>query len=442
MREERTMKRKRLYRSVSILLIFVFAFTTFNGNQAYANFEGWLQKCLDYEKSNKKKDGENGDDRDRSSGGIWTVDGTPANDIAWEMWDYWKDKGFGGPAISGVMGNVAHEGGFDIPDRAEGHYGGSSETDGIAFGNIPATMPHYPIGKSGKQEGGAGHYQFTPYSKYAPAGDDSWLSTKSQSDYVWTSEVGHASWLLDYIELGSVEQAVEDWFYKYERGMSLNPAKIDSGREAYQVFGGSNVPPDSSLVDAIDTAKDGEDNQKKKKGVKDGCGVSNDSSGSRSGSDDGLVGIAESLLGFFTYGLMHGEKLIGSVENPDRNGVTDCSGFVWLVLAIAGYKVPDNMGWFTGSMEDDARGEQKWLEEISAEEAGAGDIVIVTSAGKIGHTAMLTEDWQDAPAAENSTAIIQMGGVSLDGVNADYFNSSFRSLVNSKHTITFARGIK
>lgn len=428
---------------MSILLIFVFVFTTINVSQSYANFEGWLQKCLDYEKSDKKKDEDNVGDRDTSSGGIWTVDGTPANDTAWEMWNYWKDKGFGGPAISGVMGNVAHEGGFDIPDRAEGHYGGDSETNGIAYGNIPFTMSHYPIGKTGNREGGAGHYQFTPYSKFAPAGDDRWLSTEAQSDYVWTSEVGHASWLHDYIELSSVEQAVEDWFYKYERGMSLNPAKIDSGREAYQVFGGSNVSPDSSLVDAVDTAKDGEENEKKKKGIKDGCGkIKDNSSDPDRRSDDELVEIAESLLGYFTYALIHGEKFIGSVENPKRNGVTDCSGFVWLVLAIAGYEVPDNMGWFTGSMEDDARGKGQWLEEISAEEATAGDIVIVTSAGKIGHTAMLLEDWQDAPPKDNQTNIIQMGGISRDGVNKDAFNSSFKSLVNSNHTITFARGIK
>lgn len=433
-------------KNLTILLVFLILVNTLtlNANPTSANFEGWIQNCIDYMKSNikKKKDGDTETSGDTP--GVWTKEGTKANDIAWELWDYWKDKGFGGPAISGVMGNVAHEGGFDIPDRAEGHYGGNSETDGIAYGNIPATMEHYPIGKTGNREGGAGHYQFTPYSKYAPVGDDSWLSTKKQSDYVWTSEVGHANWLSDYIELSSVETSVEEWFYKYERGMSLNPAKIDSGKEAYQLFGGADISADSSLANAVDTAKDGEEKEKKKKGIIFGCGSSSDnsSSGPRSGADSELAEIAESLLGYFTYALIHGEKFIGSVDNIDKNGVTDCSGFIWLVFSLAGYKVPGDMGWFTGSMEDDARGKGQWLEEISAEEATAGDIVIVTSAGKIGHTAMLLEDWQDAPPKDNKTEIIQMGGISMDGVNQDAFNSSFNSLVNSNHTITFARGIE
>lgn len=438
------MKRKKIYRTVSMLLIVLIAFTTFRTDHVYANFEGWIQRCLDYEENNSDEDDKDvGANTASGQAGSWTEEGTEANDIARKMWDYWKNKGFGGPAISGVMGNVAHEGGFDIPDRAEGHYGNSSETDGIAFGNIPATLSGYPVGDSGKPEGGAGHYQFTPFSKFAPVGDDKWLSTESQSDYVWSSEVGNASWLNDYIELSSVEQAVDDWFTLYERGRSLNPEKIESGKKAYQAFGGSNVEADSALANAVDTANQGEESEKEKKGVSDGCGnAKGDSSGG--GSDSGaneIVEIAEGLLGFFTYGLIHGEKHIGSIENPDRNGITDCSGFVWLVFGQAGYKIPENMGWFTGTMEDDATGKQEYLEEISADEAGAGDVVIVTSNGKIGHTAILLEDWQDAPDAENSTEIIQMGGISMDGVNSDAFNSSFKSLVNSNHTITFARGI-
>lgn len=442
------MKRIKLIRNIPIFLIILIVFSVFNTDQfVYANFEGFFPKCRPGEIDSENNSGDTDAGTNTSSGkaGAWTEEGTKANSIAQEIWDYWKGKGFGGAAISGVMGNVAHEGGFDIPDRAEGHYGGDSKTDGISEGNIPATMSHYPVGNTGGREGGAGHYQFTPYSKFAPAGDSKWKSTKSQNDFVWTSEVQKATWLNEYINLSSVEKAVEMWFVKYERGMSLNPAKIDSGKKAYEVFGGSNISADSALANAVDTANQGEEEAKERSSNLNICAPNDglDSSGATLSGDSGeIVSIANSLLGYFKYVMIHGESYIGSVDKPDKGGVTDCSGFVWLVLAKGGYKNPPNMGWYTGSMEDDALGEQKYLKKISAEEAKAGDIVIVTASGKTGHTAILLEDWKDAKPSENTTEIIQMGGISMDGVNSDAFNSSFRSLVNGNHTITFARAIK
>lgn len=438
------MKDKNIIRSISIFLTFLMIFSFLGASPINANFEGFYPNCI--EKIDGKDDDEGDVSTNTASGqaGSWTQEGTKANEIATEMWNYWKDKGFGGPAIAGVMGNVAHEGGFDIPDRAEGHYGGDSKTDGISEGNIPAIMSHYPVGNTGGREGGAGHYQFTPYSKYAPAGDSKWKSTKSQSDFVWSSEVQKAKWLNEYINLDSVDAAVDMWFVKYERGMSLNPAKIESGKKAYEVFGGSSISADSALANAVDTANEGIEQEKKRSNSINNCGDDSESGkGSGSSIDTGKVTTtARSLLGYFTYVMIHGESHIGSVENPDKNGITDCSGFVWLVLAKAGYKTPDNMGWYTGSMEDDALGGQKYLNKISADEAKAGDIVIVTSAGKTGHTAILLEDWKDDKASENTTEIIQMGGISMDGVSKDAFNSSFRSLVSGEHTITFARAIK
>lgn len=437
------MKNKKIIRSISIFLTYLMIFAFLNANPTHANFEGFLPGCTPEEIDNKD-DGDVSTNTASGQAGSWTEEGTKSNEIAKDMWDYWKNKGFGGVAIAGVMGNVAHEGGFDIPDRAEGHYGGDSKTNGISEGNIPKIMSHYPVGNTGGREGGAGHYQFTPYSKYAPAGDDKWKSTESQSDFVWSSEVGKAKWLDDYINLDSVDEAVDMWFVKYERGMALDPAKIESGKKAYEFFGGSNISADSALANAVDTANEGEEQEKRRSENIDNCGdnsISVKDTGSSSGSGE-LASIAKSLLGYFTYVMIHGESYIGTVKNPDKNGITDCSGFVWLVLANAGYKVPDNMGWYTGSMEDDVLGKQEYLEEISAEEATAGDIVIVTSAGKTGHTAMLLEDWKDAKPSKNTTEIIQMGGISMDGVSSDAFNSSFKSLVNSEHTITFARGIK
>lgn len=426
------------------LLSIVLIGTLLDTSIASANFEGFQNRC-ETSISSTSDSSESGGST-TGSVGSWETEGTEANKIAQNMWNYWKNKGFGGSAISGVLGNVAHEGGFDITDRAEGHFGNTSKDSGISEGNVPATGSGYPVGKTGQVEGGGGHYQFTPYSKFAPIGDANWKSTEKQSDYVWDSEVKSASWLQDYITIDSVDKAVEVWFTKYERGASLNPAKVDSGKKAYQVFGGANVKGDSALAGATDTATKGEEESKKSD---DGCQTSEQSNSKNSASSSEIIGNAKELLGYFSYALVHGEANIGTIDNPKKNGITDCSGFVWLILARTGYNVPSNMGWFTGSMEADAKGSHQWLEEVKPSEAKAGDIVIVNTgngAGSNGHTAILTEDWKaNESDAKNTTKIIQMGGSLTDGVNESIFGNSFSLLVDGSsgaHTTTLARPIK
>lgn len=156
-------------------------------------------------------------------------------------------------------------------------------------------------------------------------------------------------------------------------------------------------------------------------------------------SNSDIVSVAKSLLGYFIYDQVHGEHFIGSVANPDRNGRTDCSGYVWLVLAMCGYRVPANMLWYTGSMRDDARGSHNWLREIGENEARAGDVVIYNvggGAGNAGHTAILLENYRG-----NDTQIIQMGGDSrYSGVNTSTIGYSFGSLLGGDRC--FARAVK
>ncbi|MBC1914204.1 hypothetical protein HCA73_16245 [Listeria booriae] len=429
-----------------------------------ASFEGFKPKCQTSTTASATTSGSSNNDEestaDSSSNSApasdddWMKKGTKSNQIAQNMWNYWKGKGFGGPAISGVMGNVAHEGGFDIPDRAEGHYGGDEKSNGISEGIVPVVSgSQYPVGKTGQQEGGAGHYQFTPYSKFAAVGDKKWKSTEAQSDYVWTSEVQKAKWLKSYIALTSVEEAVTIWFSKYERGASLNPAKITSGKKAYTIFGGANVSADSALANAVSTAQAAEDKQEEKKAstsTSSGCPAV--STGNTDKAGDGAKGVAGAtdaklveeavkLLGYFHYVQVHAEHYIGSIENPIKTGITDCSGYVWLVLARCGYKVPNEMAWYTGTMTADARGKHEWLQEIPAKDAKAGDIVIVNSPGE-GHTAFLMEDWKSGSDQQNTTKIIQMGGSSKDGVNESKFSTAFGSILTGEYTLTLARPIK
>lgn len=442
------MNNKKLKSLITLSLMFLGIIFSFHNQSVYANFEGYKETCVTTIDDTDDSEGEN-DNNSSGNSGSWEVEGTDAFKIAKEIWDYWKGKGFSGAAISGVLGNVAHEGGFEIPDRAEGHYGNDSKTNGIAYGNVPHVGSGYPTGSSGKPEGGGGHYQFTPYSKFAPLSDKKWLDSKAQSNFVWTSEVKNASWLKTYIYLDSVNEAVEKWFSLYERGASLDPAKITSGKKAYQVFGGAGIDGDSELANVDDDAEGDKETEDKDKSTFSVCDTGSKNSSGDS-SDGEIEKLAKKLIGYFTYLQVHGEKYIGSVESPKKDGVTDCSGFVWLVLTQAGYNTPKDMQWFTQSMEDDAKGKGEYLKEIKASEAKAGDVVIVNTgngSGSNGHTAILLEDWKEKESdPQNTTKIIQMGGISTaTGVNESEFGMSFLSLVNGnngKHTLTFARPVK
>lgn len=167
--------------------------------------------------------------------------------------------------------------------------------------------------------------------------------------------------------------------------------------------------------------------------------LSSQSSGGH--SDSNILNTAKSYIGWFHYPdpIAHNVAMIGgSTKKPNREGQTDCSGFVWLVLENSGYKVPSNMGWFTGSMTADARGSHQWLKAIDEKEAKAGDIVIVNQgggAGANGHTAILAENWHGA-----NTKIIQMGGAK-SVVNEGQFGSSF-SILLSGGDVCLARAVK
>ncbi|HGF8081794.1 TPA: phage tail tip lysozyme [Enterococcus faecium] len=156
-------------------------------------------------------------------------------------------------------------------------------------------------------------------------------------------------------------------------------------------------------------------------------------------ADGDILEIAKGWLGWFHYDQVHPAPDLGTdLKNPNKEGRTDCSGYVWLVLNKSGYNVPANMQWYTGSMTSDARGAKQYLREISESEAQAGDVIIVNKgggAGSNGHTGILTEKWKGY-----DTKIIQEGG-NGDRVNIEAFGTSFTSLI-SGGDICFARPVK
>ena len=224
-----------------------------------------------------------------------------------------------------------------------------------------------------------------------------------------------------------VHKATKAWLMDYE-GMSKNPEqwylsqRYGYADHWYSVLGAS----DPVAGNTLDNASSGNLTEL-------GC----DSDPSYSGGS--IVKNAESMKGDFSYVQTHPSPDLGSdLKNPNKTGGTDCSGFVWLALNKAGYKVPANMGWFTGTMASDAKGSHQYLKQISENDAKAGDIVIVNQgagAGNNGHTAILLGKWQG-----KATKIIEQGGTG-DKVNESTFGTAFYSLLNGSD-VTLARPIK
>ncbi|TYA17234.1 CHAP domain-containing protein [Lactobacillus sp. LSI2-1] len=228
-----------------------------------------------------------------------------------------------------------------------------------------------------------------------------------------------------------VHKATKAWLMDYE-GMSKNPEQwFLSKRYAfadhwYSVIGTKDPVAGDSLKNA---------SQDEEANANLDCASDTDT-----GKADGnIIKTAKSMKGYFKYGQSHPSADLGTnLKNPNKSGTTDCSGFIWLTLNKAGYKVPANMGWFTGTMASDAKGSHQYLKQISENDAKAGDVVIVNQgagAGNNGHTAILLDKWQG-----KATKIIEQGGVG-DKVNESTFGTAFYSLLNGSD-VTLARPIK
>ncbi|ARO02364.1 phage tail tip lysozyme [Lactiplantibacillus plantarum] len=229
-----------------------------------------------------------------------------------------------------------------------------------------------------------------------------------------------------------VHKATKAWLMDYE-GMSKNPEQwFLSKRYAfadhwYSVVGTKDPVAGDSLKNA---------SQNEEANANLDCASDTDT-----GKADGnIIKTAKSMKGYFKYGQSHPSADLGTnLKNPNKSGTTDCSGFIWLTLNKAGYKVPANMGWFTGTMASDAKGSHQYLKQISENDAKAGDIVIVNQgagAGNNGHTAFITENWHG-----KNTKIIEEGGDTTGHVNESTFGTAFYSLLNGGD-VTLARPIK
>ncbi|MGX5378186.1 glucosaminidase domain-containing protein [Ligilactobacillus sp. LYQ135] len=179
---------------------------------------------------------------------------------------------------------------------------------------------------------------------------------------------------------------------------------------------------------------------------------SNQSSNNVSEASGSIVDNARKMNGWFHYSqtnrynfMKDGKnyKDLKSIDQLNKDGNTDCSGFVWIVLKVSGYKVPDTP-WTTPLQESDATGAHQYLKKIDPKDAKAGDVIIVNvggGSGSMGHTAILTENWHGY-----DTKCINEGGddetvFHHDGVCEDTIQRQFGSLVDNGR-VTIARPIK
>lgn len=364
------------------------------------------------------KNGQNGGGKGTASSsgggtsGSWTQKGSTEYNNAKGIFDtLTKKDGFSGAGGAGAVGNAIGESHLETAIVNAYGYGGLFQWSASRFSGT-----------------GGGHVKVGDKSTYTLENELETMQSELNGAYKKVkSSVGRAT---------DVHQATWNWFIDYE-GMAGNENQYGTQRDpgakwAYQEFGGANIKANDKLLGA---AADGADTGGASGSSDQDCNSDDDTS---SGNGD-IVGTAKSLLGYFHYGQVHGVSNIGSVDNPNKNGTTDCSGFVWLVLAKAGYKVPDNMGWYTKTMEQDARGSHQWLKQISSNDAGPGDILIVNTgsgAGDAGHTEILEEKYHGP-----DTKVIEEGGTGgSGGVNESTIGASMGSLLSG--TQTFARAIK
>lgn len=320
---------------------------------------------------------------------------TDAEKFAWQAWVMLLSLGYSQAAAAGILGNINGEAGPSMNpdiDQIGGPAYGAIQFDGSAYPLIgtPTYNGREYVQRLMKAAGITDNYkEMMPQMRLV-----NWAMSNGQ----WIGKVAPTT-VAGFKALTDPSQAAYAFENNFERPATAHPDRQGFAVYWYNKFKDLKIPQANSDI----------------------------------------VSVAKSLLGYFTYDQVHGEHFIGSVANPDRNGRTDCSGYVWLVLAMCGYRVPANMLWYTGSMRDDARGSHNWLREIGENEARAGDVVIYNvggGAGNAGHTAILLENYRG-----NDTQIIQMGGDSrYSGVNASTIGYSFGSLLGGDRCL--ARAVK
>lgn len=320
---------------------------------------------------------------------------TSADKFAWELWTYLLSKGYSKASIAGVLGNV------------QGETGGTMDPDTVQIGG-----PAYGI----VQWDG---------SAYPLVGPSTW------DGKVYVQNLFNAAGITDAISSMSGQAKLLDWTMFNGQWLGIVEPTSVSG------FKGMTDPATAAYTFERNYERPANTHPERQGFAQEWYNKFKDLAVTKPNND--IVSIARGWLGWFYYVQLHPSADLGDLNNPNKAGGTDCSGFVWLVLNKAGYRVPANMQWYTGSMTNDARGSHQWLTEINASQSRAGDVIIYNQgngAGNNGHTAILLE-----PYKGDTTQIIEMGGDSrYSGVNVSTIGYAFGSLLSGDRCL--ARAVK
>ena len=373
-----------------------------------------------------------------------------------KAWSVLKAAGANEKTAGAILGNWDVESGVDptgvetIMD--EGYTIGPRKKEAQAAGfKVSAIAPAYGSKYPSIDLVGIGLGQWTNgrntmLMDYAKSKNKNWYDISTQLGFMLSSDdpsrVATFKSLVDNQNI-SVNDATEQFLVKWEgnAGNKLPERQTAAGQLAVQLKDlkadesyGESILNDANVDKGSDNHTTGEKNKS------DGCDSTVGSHYSNSNSNSKIVDAGRKYLNWFYYVQDHSLGAFGDWDDPSKSAGTDCSGFIWFVLhKVGSYKMPENMQWYTGSMEDDAKGKHQWLQEIPAKEAKAGDIVIINTgsgAGNDGHTGFLTEDWHG-----NDTKIIEQGGMGRS-VNEAKYGDAVMSLLATSHTETFARPIQ
>lgn len=380
-------KHRRLFffaGSFTVLMIFIFSIT----------IGVWYQQ-------------QSGNCAGSQGGGPATGQTANGNDrqLAQAGWKQFKADGYSDAAAAGALGNLQYESGghFNVHEEEIGGGGG--------YGLPQFTKSTLTQARQIAQQQ---HFNFDTVEGQIQTLDYSCLH-----DGQWMPNDGKS--YDQFKHMTDPSEAAASFLHDYERPkVPALAARQQDAKQWYAAFAKGNDKTTGEAKDFAATNSNGA------QGDDGDCNAADGTPGA--GSD--IVSQARAWMGWFHYGQVHPSPTLGSdLKNPNKNGITDCSGFVWLVLNKCGYKVPPRMGWFTGTMAADAKGPHHWLKQVDQKNAKAGDIIIVNQgngAGDNGHTAILAENWHGY-----ATKCINEGGSGgSGGVNENTVQNNFGYLLN------------
>lgn len=368
----------------------------------------------------------------------WLTEGTESFNVAKAIFDTWTNEGgLSGEAAAGLLGWIAHEGGFDVPGRAQGHFGNDPATTSISYGVEP-------IG------GGGGIYQFTPYTKYAPLGDSKWDDAAEQTRFVmgslpndWNPSYdlthgGHS--FKDFASATNETEACLMW-NAFERGLEgaeHADVKQASAVDANKVFNTAQIQFDEKKFhDKFGGGKPQEEHDSliREKRGKNGkkatrCKESFSSGGSAWQAKGGVNNFADGTA--WKYGELP-DELKKYAINPESVGMKFQSTDGWNVKAYDWGNCTDlsaslmYMLWTRGgehprqAMGDGITVASHWAEAFggsTTHEPTAGAVFSCAAGTSAGHTGVVSHVFED-----NSILIIEQNLIGYSGVTTGMYNS-------------------